>query len=164
MSSSNKYASKKRSKQQSVIQSQKFQITKKGAKKKNREIRRNYTLLGKDNTSTSGKPKQNCLSGEENSRKTPRLLVHRFEIDLLAPGAREHGAELEPDEKAGEGEGEAENPEHKGGADRVDGGENGRRRGEDAGADNAANTGWRYVISIRLSFFRGCEKETKIRT
>ena len=67
-----------------------------------------------------GEAEHDGVRGENDGGEVFWPFIHRFEVDLLAAGAGEHGAELEPDEEAAEGEDEAEDPEHEGSTNRPD--------------------------------------------
>ena len=63
-----------------------------------------------DNAGGCGEPKQDRIGSKKNGGKVLWLLVYRLEVDLLAAGAREHHAELKPDEETAERHDESEHP------------------------------------------------------
>ena len=96
-------------------------------------------------------PQQNRVRGEDDGDEVLGLAVDGLEVDLLAAGAGEHRAELEPDEEPAEGEDEAEDPEHERRAHGPDGSQDRGGRREDAGADDAHDAVGRGGLVVFVS-------------
>ena len=85
-----------------------------------------------------GETEEDSVRSKENGGEILWSRVNSFQVHLLATRAGKHGAKLKPDKQPAEREHEAEDPEHKRGADGPYRPQDRRGCREDTGTDDTA--------------------------